>query len=896
METGAQSSLQKYLIMKISKPENIEPPRWADRFLSWYCSPEALEDLQGDLHELFARHLERRGATVARIYYILDVFSFIRPYIIKTENPPHRKTNYSMMFNNYLKTTYRYIKRDPRYFIINVLGLALGIGSSLILFSYNFSELTFDRHHQFAERIYRVSVSTEIDGDYTEFAPAVGLAMAHDLPEVLEMARLKFPGYPPTVIKSGEKVFKEERVFMADSNIFKIFTYPLVAGSKDPLEKRFSIVLSETLATKIFGPPGSRLSEPVGEIVTIDNHEFTVTAVMKDMPFNDHLQPNALISWHTGGGDDIWDDSHAYTYVLLPENHNATAFKKNAEDFFYNNENVISVAERFGAKVGLILQSLPDIHFDSKKQYEIKHGGNFSYLYAFFVIGLFFLISSGINYTNLAMASSSYRHKEIGVRKVLGAENRQVQKQFLTEAMLLVTVAFVVGIILMLVAIPFFNQLMNYQLTVSNLLQPGFVLLGLGSLVLLVVISGFYPAFYLSRFNPVFVLKARLGSKTGNAIFRKILITVQFTIAVIMVSATLLVTAQMRFINNKELGFNKENIVVVPIPGAMAQNFAAFEKRLRQNSDIAGTATCDYVPGYSMIDEHKIERENGEMRSRTVARLHFDEDFIDLLDLKVVEGRSFNAGSEADFNNAYLVNETAVKAFGWDKSEGGAIGKKIEGFTYGKYGTVVGVVKDALLFSLRSPVAPIVMGYSGKKFYWSESLYIKINGENTRKTVDFIEKSYLDLFPDAAFEYNFLDDRFQRLYEADIKLGTTLVIGAYLMIFISCLGLFGLSAFMAMHRTKEIGIRKILGASITSIMQLLSGDFLKLILYASMFALPVAYISLTNWLENYAFKISIGWWFFAGPVALVFLIALLSLSFQTFKVAKKDPVDTLKYE
>ena len=885
--------------MKMRESENVEPPRWADRLLSWYCRPEALEDLQGDLHELFARHKDHRGVAVARLYYILDVLSFMRPYIIKTKHASYRKTNYRMMFNNYFKTTYRYIQREPRYFIVNVLGLALGIGSSLILFSYNFSELTFDRHHQFADRIYRISVSTEIDGDYTEFAaspPALGLAMAHDLAAIIEMARLKFMGYPFIVIKSGDNVFKEKQVFMADSNSFKIFTYPLVAGDKNPLEKRFSIVLSETLSTKIFGKPASRASNPVGKTVKINDHEFTVTAIMKDLPFNDHLQPNALISWHTGGGDDIWDDSHAYTYALLPENHDYPEFIVKAEEFFNNNANIISVQERFGAKAGLILQPLLKIHFDSKKQYEIKSGGNPSYLYAFFVIGLFFLISSGINYTNLAMAASSYRYKEIGVRKVLGAKSGQVQKQFLTEATLLVIVASIAGIILMLLAIPFFNQLMDYRLTVSNLLQPGFLLIGAGSFILLILLSGFYPAFYLSRFNPVYIFKTKLGTKAGNVIFRKTLIVLQFSIAVVMVFATLLVTAQMRFINNKELGFNKENVVIVSIPGNMAQNFSAFENRLRQNPHIHGTATCDYIPGYSMIDEHKIERENGEMRSRTVARLHFDEDFIDLLDLKVVKGRSFNSGSAADFNGAYLVNETAVKAFGWDKTEDGPIGKRINGFNYGKSGKVIGVVKDAFLFSLRSPVAPVVMGYSGKKFYWGESMYIKIDGETTDESVSFIEKAYRDLFPGTAFEYSFLDDRFQRLYDADIKMSATLTIGAYLMIFIACLGLFGLSAFMAMQRTKEIGIRKILGASVTSLMTLLSGDFLKLILIANIFALPAAYLSLNSWLDNYAFKAPLGWWFFAIPVVLVFFIALLSLSFQTFKAARKDPVDTLRYE
>lgn len=886
-------------MMKMSESDNVEPPRWADRFLSWYCNPEVLEDLQGDLHELFARHAAHRGVTIARLYYILDILSFIRPYIIKKTPHLYRKSNYRMMFKNYLKTTYRYIKREPRYFIINVLGLALGIGSSLILFSYNFSELTFDRHHQFAERVYRISVSTEIDGDYTEFAaspPAVGLAMAHELPEIMEMTRLKFMGYPHTVIRSGDKAFKEDRVFMADSNIFKVFTYPLVAGDKNPLKMRFSIVLSETLSEKIFGSPPSAASNPVGETVTINDHKFTVTAVMKDLPFNDHLQPNALISWHTGGGDDIWDDSHAYTYALLPEGLDYTTFRQKAGDFFSNNENIISTAERFGAKVGLILQPLLKIHFDSDKQYEIKPGGNSSYLYAFFVIGLFFLISSGINYTNLAMAASTYRYKEIGVRKVLGAENGQVRRQFLTEATILVLVASVIGIMLMWFAIPLFNGLMDYQLTVSNLLQPGFLLMAFCSLILLIFLSGFYPAFYLSRFNPIFILKTRLGSGAGNVIFRKMLIVVQFAIAAIMVFATLLVTAQMQFINNKELGFNKENVVVVPIPGNMAQNFSAFENKLRQNPDIKGTATCDYVPGYSMIDEHKIERENGEMRSRTVARLHFDEDFIDLLDLKVIKGRSFNPGSPADFNGAYLVNETAVKAFGWDKTEDGPIGKQINGFNYGKSGVVIGVVKDALLFSLRSPVAPVVMGYSGKKFYWGESMYIKIDGANTDEIIPFIEKNYKALFPGTTFEYSFLDDRFQRLYDADMKMSTTLVIGAYLMIFISCLGLFGLSAFMVLQRTKEIGIRKILGASATAIMTLLSGNFLKLILIANVFALPVAYLTLNRWLNNYAFKVPITLWFFIGPVTLIFFIAILSLSFQTFKAARKDPVDTLRYE
>jgi len=873
------------------------PPAWADRLLEWFCAPDLLEDLQGDMHERFYNRLQRRGILAARLYFILDVLSFFRPYILRRKKSNQDMHRYRQLFPHYLKTAFRNVKRDKQYLAVNTLGLALGIGCSLMLMAYVFSELSYDRQVRDSERVYRMSCSTLIDAKQTDFAPippAIGPAVMAISPEIENMARMIIWAYNSgnAAISYEDKSFYESNVFIADSTIFDVLDYKFLEGDANAFRGRDRIVLSRSLAEKIFG---SELQgkNVVRSVVTVDSHEFAVAGIIEDVPYSSHVRPTAFISWRGHGNDDIWNDSHAYTYLRLTNGSDPGQFQQKLNTFVKENENIRRVAEEFGAKVTLYVEPLTDIHLTSNKMYELSAGGNISYIYAFVVIAIFFLLSSGINYTNLAIAASAHRYKEIGVRKVMGALRNQIQKQFVTESAVMTCIAAAIGLLIFYLLIPHFNGIMEYNFDISLLLDPLFLGIALCSIILLSILSGFYPAFYLSLINPIVILKNQAGSGPKKMHFRKILLMVQFGISTIMIAAVLVVTAQMNYLNKKELGFNKENMLIISIPGTKIESLPALKESLLSLKGVYGAAACNYIPGISsMIDEHYVERADGEMKSSTVARLHFDKDYLELLNLDIQQGRDFDAMMQSDYKNAFLVNDAAVKAYGWDKTPEGAMGRKINGFNYGKEGVVVGVVKDVNLFSLRNRVEPLIMNLSDYAPY----LYVRIDGGNTSAMVAEVEKIYKKIFEEHPFLYQFLDERFERLYDAELKMSSALVSGAEVLIFISCIGLFGLSAFMVLYRTKEIGIRKVLGASIREITMLLSRDYVRLILVANGIALPLAWIFIDKWLDGYAYRIDFSWWLLFVPVLTTLVLAFLSISFQVLKASRANPVSALKYE
>jgi putative ABC transport system permease protein len=873
------------------------PPKWADRLLELYCAPDLLEDLQGDMHERFYNRLQRRGILVARLYFILDVFSFFRPYILRRKKSNDGMHRYRQLFPHYLKTAFRNVKRDKQYLAVNILGLALGIGCSLVLMAYVYSELSFDRQVSDSERVYRMSCSTLIDAKQTDFAPvppAIGPAVMAISPEIENMARMVIWAYNSgnAAISYEDRSFYESNVFIADSTIFNVLDYKFLEGDANAFRGRDRLVLSRSLAEKIFG---SQLHDKniLGSVIKVDNQEFSVAGIIEDAPYTSHVRPTAFISWRGHGNDDIWNDSHAYTYLRLASGSDPQRFQEKLNAFVNENENLRRVADEFGARVTLYIEPLRDIHLKSNKMYELSAGGNISYIYAFVVIAIFFLLSSGINYTNLAIASSAHRYKEIGVRKVMGALRNQIQKQFVTESALMTCIAAGIGLLIFYLLIPHFNGIMEYKLDIYLLLDPHFVGIALGSIILLSILSGFYPAFYLSLINPVAILKNQTGTGPRKIHFRKVLLMVQFGISTVMIAAVLVVTAQMNYLNKKELGFNKENVLIISIPGVKMKSLPGLKESLLSLNGVHGAAACNYIPGISsMIDEHYVERADGEMKSSTVARLHFDEDYLKLLKLDIQQGRDFDPSMQSDYRNAFLVNDAAVKAYGWDKTPEGAMGRKINGFNYGKEGVVVGVVKDVNLFSLRGSVEPLIMNLSD----YAPFLYVRIDGRNTSATVAEVETIYRKIFEDHPFQYQFLDERFERLYDAERRMSSALISGAEVLIFISCIGLFGLSAFMVLQRTKEIGIRKVLGASIREITMLLSRDYVKLIVVANGIALPVAWIFIDQWLDGYAYRVDFSGWLLIVPVLTTLVLAFLSISIQVLKASRANPVNALKCE
>lgn len=877
----------------MNKTTQPQPPAWAQRFLEWYCAPELLEDLLGDLHELYFMRLREKGIFLARLRFILDVLIFVRPYILRRKKD-HSRHSFNL-FRHYLKIGFRNVNRDRRYLVINTFGLALGIASALLLTAYIYNELSFDRHFKDSERIYRVSCSTLIDDAYTEFAPippAIGLALKEELPEVEKFARFEYLPWA-AAMKYKDNSFFQPGIYVADSTIFNLFSFKFLMGDETALQGKDRIVLTNSLAERLYGPGYLDKKDIFNTAIQIQGHDFLVTAVIEDAANNTHFRPVAFIGWHGYGDDNVWNDSHAYTYMLLRKGADQEKVQQKINAFVAKNENIRKVESDFGAKVTVFLQPLADIHLHSAKMYELSAIGNMNYIYAFAVIALFFLLSSGINYTNLSIAASAHRFKEIGIRKVMGALSDQIRKQFITESALLTFFSSLLGLFLFYLLIPRFNQLMNYQLDIRLLFNEAFPFIAFGLIVLLSAFSGFYPAFYLSMLNPILVFKNKLNTRTEKLHLRKVLLLTQFSISAIMIIGVFGVSQQLNFLRQKELGFNKENIVILSFPEALMKQVPVLKQELLKLTGVSAVSACGYTPGpASPIDEHHVERANGEMKSSTIARIFFDKDYIKLLGLTIVDGRDFDPTSESDYKNAFLVNEAAVKAFGWDKTPQGAVGRKIDGFNYGKKGEVIGVVKDVNLFSLKHKIEPLIMNLS----VYEAPLYVKLDGRNTPAIMKSIEKTYKRIMQNSTMEYQFLDDRFDSIYDADKKMNDALISGAQVLIFISCLGLFGLSAFMVSQRTKEIGVRKVLGASMFGIMVLLSKDYLRLIVIANVIAIPLGYFFVHKWLEAYAYRIEVSWWLLLLPLIATAILALISISYQVAKASLTNPVTVLKYE
>jgi len=873
------------------------PPRWADKLLTWYCDPELLEDLQGDLHQRFYEHLREHGMGAARRRFILDVLSFIRPYVIKRRK---KNSNYptTMMFGHYLKTGIRNARRDTRYLAVNTFGLALGIGCSLLLASYIYTELSFDRGNRNADQTYRISWNTIMDSQETEFAPtapAIGLALKSIIPEFAKLARvMSWSGDGgPSTLSYQDKLFYVPWVVNADSTIFDVMDYHFIIGDARALQQKDRIVLTHSLAEKIFGPGYEQNKKLIHTIIKIDQKELAVAGVIEDIPYANHFRPQALVGWEGYGNDAVWNDSHAFTYVRLTPGADPAIVQQKINDFTAKNETLAKLREEYGAKVKIYIEPLTSIHMHSHKSYEMLPPGNPQYLYAFGVIAIFFLVMSGINYINLSIAASWHRYKEIGVRKVMGALRGQVQRQFLTEASIMIFFAFCASLLVLYLLIPLFNSLMNYQLEFAGLMSPGFTGVVIGMLVVLVLLSGYYPSFYLSLANPIMIFKNKLsfgGQKVG---FRKTLLVAQFAISAIMIVAIVVVTSQVRYLSKQSLGFNKENVLVITVPWAATKSVASLKEELGRISGVSQVASTEYLPGVSTnIDEHKVERANGEMVSSTVGRVFFDKDYLSLMGLQLIEGRMFDPNSIVDYKEAFIVNEAAVRAYGWREGGGSPIGRHIEAMNYDKKGTVVGVLKDVNLYSLHNKVQPLIFNLAQDLPF----VYVRLQSENLQETMAKIETTYSKVIQNFPYDYQFLDTRFDMLYDADRKMNKAFLAGGVVLTFISCMGLFALSAFLVVQRTKEIGVRKVLGATVKEIVMLLSKEYVSLIVIANVVAIAVSYFLAQQWLSGYAYRVPISWWFLLVPLVITISLAFLSLSYQVFKASMANPVKSLKYE
>ncbi len=808
------------------------------------------------------------------------------------------------MFGSYLKSAFRNITRNKFYSFLNILGLAIGLAAFIFIFLYVRNELTYDTYHEKADRIYRIESDFNVSGKHDKFAVVpvpMGPALKLEFPEVEEMCRFNDLGN--TLFKYGDKEFYESDFYFADSTVFDIFTHRMLMGDpKSCLVEPYSVVLTQSIANKYFGD-----ENPMGKIIESGNgRKYKVTAVVEDLPQNSHLRFGGLLSASTiasiRGPDNFnsmepgrfWNIG-VYTFLLIRENSDIRNIHKNFSGFY--DKYMKPVGDAINASFALMSTPLTETHFSGNLSSDLPKG-NMAYIYIFGAVAVFILLIAAINYMNMATARSARRAREVGIRKVAGAYRKQLIGQFLSESLVLALIALVIALFLVYLLLPDFNNLAGKSMSFDLFAKPGLILSILGVTVLIGLLSGSYPAFFLSSFAPVKVLKGSGGNrgKKGGTL-RKVLVVVQFAIAIVMIIGTLVVSDQLSFLRNKDMGFHKDNMVVLELQdSAFRSKVEPFKKELLKNSNILAATNSTGIPGdNSWIQVVKMEKDTAMIDDAMIMTL-VDYDYVDTYGLQMVKGRNFDRNMGTDAEEAVIVNETTVKQYGWGDNP---LGKKINwGFnldgTGGRILKVIGVVKDFHFNSLHNKVEPIMIFMADfNKFY----LTLRVNPENIGSTIQYVEDKWHEFGASRPFDYKMLEDTWGAMYESEQKLGKIFTIATALTIFIALLGLLGLSSFIAEQKTKEIGIRKVMGASLVNILGLLYSEFLVLIIIAFLVAIPVAWWQLGNWLDrSFVYHISISLMTIIWAGLLAIFISMLSVSYHTLKAGTGNPVDAIKYE
>ncbi len=801
------------------------------------------------------------------------------------------------MFRNYFKTAWRNIHKNKLFSALNIFGLSIGMASCFIILLYVQDELSYDRFNEKADRTYRVAFKANINGGKIlegNVMPPVAEALKNDYPEVEEATRLNLNG--ATKITYNNKTFKESKLALVDSNFFSVFTFPFIKGSsKTALIDPHTIVLTKDMAQKYFNT-----EEPIGELLKIDNEEFKVTGVIDNLPANCHFHFDFFVSLSNlpYAKDPSWLSSGMFTYVVLKKGDDYKDLEAKFPDMVekYMGPQIqkqmgltLSQFKTKGNELGFILQPLTSIHLYSETNFELEPGGNASYVYIFGAIAIFMLAVACINFINLSTASASKRAKEVGVRKVAGSGKLQLISQFLSESILITLVALMVAFALIEIVLPAFNNISGKHLGFD--IKPVLAFIALGLLVS--IVAGIYPAFYLSSFKPIAVLKGKLTNNNKSFGLRSSLVVFQFFISVALIISTIVIYQQMKFIQNKKLGYDKEQIITLPNSYILGKKEKVYKEEMLKDSRIINATVSSFKPAGPSNNNNALAYPEGHDNQLTKAvEYHVDENYIPTLGMQMAAGRNFSKDFSTD-SLGIIINESAAKAFGWGTLN--AVGKTIIRQNSDK-GTnipfhVIGVVNDFNFKSLHETISPLLMTLQPEG-----GLIFKIKTKDITGLLGTMKKQWDSYQTDEPFTYTFMDDLFNKTYSAEQKTGTILNIFSLLIIFVACLGLFGLATYTAEQRTKEIGIRKVLGASVAQVTQMLSKEFIKLVLIASLIAFPAAGWAMNKWLQSFAYRITISWWVFAIACIAALLIALLTVSFQAIKAAIANPVKNLRAE
>ncbi|MCK4932574.1 MAG: ABC transporter permease [Candidatus Aminicenantes bacterium] len=806
------------------------------------------------------------------------------------------------MFNNYLKIALRNIFKHKGYSLINIVGLAIGMACCLLILLYIQDELSYDRYHENADRIYRVIEEVRLEGVGEESSSMpfpTGDTLPLEYPDAVEASVRFFNFQLPTMSvqygTSDEKLFNEPRFFFADSAVFQVFSFEMIEGDpKKALEEPNTIVITEAMAEKYFED-----EDPMGKTLRWQNGvNLRVTGVIKDVPPNSHFQFDFLGSFATlrrlfgGNLPQNWYWNPCWTYILLRDGVSADSlqaqFPALVQKYF---------PDSIKNKVVVKLQPLKDIHLFSHLDYEINPNSDISYIYIFSAIAVFVLLIACINFMNLATARSANRGREVGMRKVLGAYRTQLIKQFLGESMILCVIAAVLSVLIIEIVLPAFNAFSGKILS-TDYFTGGSLLAGLIVITLTVgILSGIYPAFFLSGFDPVKVMKGTLERGGKSSAFRKVLVVVQFAISIVLIIGTIICFQQLNYLRNTKLGFNKDQIVMLPAYGtALARWYERFRERILQDPHISQVAAMEDVLGAKYQTGSFIPEGTSESNMQQIPLLVVTHDFIETFDMEMVSGRSFSKEFPTDITEGIIINESASKRFGWSPEE--ALGKRLRQQNDLML-KVVGVVKDFNYASLSQPITPFVLEMPrnpGQMNNRMRYVAVRTSAADLQQTIGFLRSTWEEVVPNRSFDFFFLDDELDKLYHAEEQMGRVFGVFTILAIVIACLGLFALASFTTELRTREIGIRKVLGAQAFGIVILLSKEFAKWVLIANVIAWPVAFYIMERWLDGFAHRTVIGIPTFIVAAILAFAISILTVSFQAFKAALSDPVKSLRYQ
>jgi putative ABC transport system permease protein len=873
----------------------LRPPRWADWLLSRFCPADLEDELQGDLLEMYAYWLKTVGLRGARWRYVLAVMRLIRPLSWSRQHnnysQPGRRPIFSLhptMIRNYLKIAFRNLTRNKVFSGINLLGLSTGITVCLLIFLFIMNEFSVDNFHKNGKSIYRVMRGIANEGKEVAVSYVSGPyapALLNDFKGQITQAVRVNP--TDALVTIQNKSFHERKIIDVDSNFFTFFSFPLLKGNPATvLADPASVVLTESTARKYFGS----IDNALGKIVEIDkNLPVKVTGIVQDVPANSHLDFDLVLpleNYKDRGYMTAWINNGIYTYVQLAPTVSEEQIERNFSRFM--DKHMGQIMKQSGFHFNLSLTPLKAIYFEESVFDGVRHGDK-KVVYIFLSIALLILLVACINFMNLSTVRAVERSKEIGVRKVLGAIKGHLIWQFIGESLLLASLSCVVSVGLLALVLPFYKQLLGYPLNLSVYALP-IVLFLIGIIMIVGFLSGSYPAFVLAAFSPIQALKGKLRLGKGGTSLRQMLVIVQFSISILLMLGTAIGTQQMGYLKNKKLGYNKEQTLVIPIDNNDIYHFILNQKpELLAQSRVEAVSMMSGEPG-GFFDGLMFDVEAHPNRWR--ARTEFaDFDFVKTLGLKIITGRDFSPQYPSDTTQAALINRTAAAKLGWTPDQ--AVGKWLKNTLRDNTNrTIIGVVEDFNFISLKEAIEPLVIAPNDDR----RAALIRLRPGNLTATVETIQQMYAKTRPAYPFEYRFLDQQFDQMYQADLRQQTILGVFAGLAIFIACLGLFGLASFSAQQRTKEIGVRKVLGASVSSVVSLLSRDFLKPVCIAILIASPVAWWVMNQWLQSFAYRIEIEWWLFALTGLLAMGIALLTVGYQSIKAALMNPVKSLRSE